>query len=82
MGQWDERDTPGAGPSGNGGAWQSRESMGTTGSPDVDEALDRARAEMDRYVGMAADFIRERPVAAVAGAIAIGFVVGRLASRR
>lgn len=82
MGQWDERDTAGAGTGGNGGAWQDRQSMTGTGNEEVDQAMERARAEVDRYIGMAADFIRERPVASLAGAIAIGFVVGRLASRR
>lgn len=78
MAQWEERDSAAGGTSGNGNARQSA----MMGEHDMDQAMERARTEMDRYMSMAADFIRERPVASLAGAIAIGFVVGRLASRR
>jgi ElaB/YqjD/DUF883 family membrane-anchored ribosome-binding protein len=48
----------------------------------VEHYVESARAELDRYVEQAATFIRERPVAAVAGALALGYALGRLASRR
>ena len=48
----------------------------------VEHYVESARAEMDRYVEQAATLIREKPVAAVAGALAIGYLLGRLASRR
>ncbi len=41
-----------------------------------------ARVEMDRYVSVAADFIRQRPVVCIAGAVTIGYLIGKLASRR
>ena len=64
---------------------------GTTGNGgerghDVEEQLDarleEAWSEVDRYVDAAADFIRQRPVASLAAALAAGFLVGKLASRR
>ncbi len=48
----------------------------------LQQALENAREEVERYVETAADFIRERPVLCVAGAVAIGFAIGKLASRR
>jgi ElaB/YqjD/DUF883 family membrane-anchored ribosome-binding protein len=56
--------------------------MGEDQRAQLEEAMENARAELDRYVSMASDFIRERPVACIAGAVAVGFLVGKLASRR
>ena len=47
-----------------------------------EEMMERAREELDHYVERATGFIRERPLVAVGGAIAIGWLIGRLASRR
>ncbi len=44
--------------------------------------LDTAQASLDRAMEAATEFIRERPVAAIVGAVALGWVVGKLASRR
>ena len=49
---------------------------------EVEHYVERARAELDRYADRAASLIRERPVAAIAGAAALGFLIGRIASRR
>lgn len=49
---------------------------------ELQETLERAREELDQYVERAAGFIRERPVASVAGAVALGWLIGRIASRR
>lgn len=49
---------------------------------ELEETLARAREELDHYVERAAEFIRERPVASVAGAVALGWLIGRIASRR
>lgn len=45
-------------------------------------AARRARMEAERDVELAQDYIRERPLTAVAGAAAIGLVFGFLTSRR
>lgn len=49
---------------------------------ELEETLARAREELEHYVERAAGFIRERPVASVAGAVALGWLIGRIASRR
>lgn len=49
---------------------------------ELQETLERAREELDHYVERASDFIRERPVVAVVGAVAVGWLIGRIASRR
>ena len=48
----------------------------------LDQYLEGARVELQRYVDQASNTIRERPVAALAGAMALGFLAGRWASRR
>lgn len=49
---------------------------------ELQETLERAREELDHYVERASDFIRQRPVVAVVGAVAAGWLIGRIASRR
>lgn len=76
MAQWEERNN-----TGNGHA--STKEMSTDDMQmQMQEAFENARAEIDRYVSTAADFVRSRPVVCVAGAVAIGFLVGKLASRK
>ena len=48
----------------------------------IQEAMENARQEIENYVETAADFIRQRPVVCVAAAIGIGFLIGKIASRR
>lgn len=74
MAEWDEHDQAAQASSGNGGIYQE------SGFEGMDP--DRVRQEVDRYVGIAADYIRQRPVASLFSAIAIGFLVGRIARRR
>jgi ElaB/YqjD/DUF883 family membrane-anchored ribosome-binding protein len=78
MAQWDEqnRSMPHTAQA-NGSALNTDE-----GQVQVQELIENARVEVERYVNTAADFIRERPVACVAGALAVGFLVGKLASRK
>ncbi len=44
--------------------------------------VDEARAVIERWNRTAVTFIRERPGASLLGALALGFVVGRLVARR
>jgi ElaB/YqjD/DUF883 family membrane-anchored ribosome-binding protein len=81
MGQWDERSNTGYGMNGNGHADTGTLSTDET-QEQLQEAFENARAEIDRYVSTAADFVRSRPVVCIAGAVAIGFLVGKLASRK
>jgi ElaB/YqjD/DUF883 family membrane-anchored ribosome-binding protein len=50
----------------------------------VDEAeqvMEQTREAVDRALSAAAEFIRERPILCLAGALAIGYVVGKIVSR-
>jgi len=80
MAQWDDqsaRPTGAARASGNGSLPSEEEAQAQ-----IQQAIENARDEIDRYISTAADFIRERPVVCVAGAVAVGFLIGRIASRR
>lgn len=79
MAQWDEEHAAESGQRSKGNGHLTAE---VDAQAQIQEALENARAELDRYVNTAADFIRERPVACVAGAVAIGFLIGKIASRR
>jgi ElaB/YqjD/DUF883 family membrane-anchored ribosome-binding protein len=76
MGSWDE---PGASARTNANGSLNPEAEGQA---QIQQAMENARREIEGYVETAADFIRERPVACVAGAVAIGYLIGKLASRR
>jgi hypothetical protein len=44
------------------------------------EAVEQARAALDDSFESATTFIRERPIACLVGALALGYVVGKIAS--
>lgn len=80
MAQWDERsdrNEAGARAGGNGAAYGDADLQAQ-----ITEYVETARAEVDRYVQTASNFVRERPVACLLGAVAVGFLIGRIASRR
>jgi ElaB/YqjD/DUF883 family membrane-anchored ribosome-binding protein len=87
MGQWDEHSGSGTRHGSNGGE-HGAPAAGAEGMisdeqrEQLEAAMENAKAQVDHYVEAAATFIRERPVVAIAGALAIGYIVGKLASRR
>jgi ElaB/YqjD/DUF883 family membrane-anchored ribosome-binding protein len=48
---------------------------------DAQEIIEQGRAAVDQAVETASDFIRERPILCLAGAVAIGYVIGKIVSR-
>ena len=48
---------------------------------DAQQVMEQTRAAVDQAVETASDFIRERPIICLAGAIAIGYVIGKIVSR-
>lgn len=48
---------------------------------DAQQVMEQTRAAVDQAVETASEFIRERPIACLAGALAIGYVIGKIASR-
>ncbi|GAC1603455.1 MAG: hypothetical protein NVS4B10_16050 [Myxococcales bacterium] len=51
------------------------------GIGDAQQVLDHTREVMGQALDQAAEFIRERPLASLAGAIALGYLFGKVASR-
>ncbi len=80
MGQWDQHEGMNGGL--NGGVKTGINAMTDDPRAQMEEVIEKARGEVEKYVNVASDFIRERPVASVAGAIALGWLIGKLASRR
>jgi ElaB/YqjD/DUF883 family membrane-anchored ribosome-binding protein len=48
---------------------------------DANELIEQSRVAVDHAVETASDFIRERPILCLAGALALGYVVGKIVSR-
>ncbi|HUJ25571.1 MAG TPA: hypothetical protein VLW85_06115 [Myxococcales bacterium] len=48
---------------------------------DAEQVIEQTRAAVDQALGVASDFIRERPILCLAGALALGYVVGKIVSR-
>ena len=63
--------------------WEEQAQLdGTAPETTGDELLEAAQDEWERYTGMVTEFVRQRPLAAVAGALLLGYLGGRLAARR
>ncbi len=52
------------------------------GYHELEERYDNARTQLRRANDRAVDFIRENPAICIVGAVGVGYLVGRLASRR
>jgi len=50
-------------------------------SETLTQAVTEAREAVDAALKAASDFIRERPIACLAGALALGYVIRRIVSR-
>ncbi len=48
---------------------------------DAQQVIEQTRAAVDQAVETAAEFIRERPILCLAGAVALGYVIGKIVSR-
>jgi ElaB/YqjD/DUF883 family membrane-anchored ribosome-binding protein len=48
---------------------------------DAQQVMEQTRAAVEQAVDTASDFIRERPILCLAGALAIGYVIGKIVSR-
>ena len=48
---------------------------------DAQEMIEETRAAVDQALEVASGFIRERPILCLAGALAIGYVIGKIVSR-
>jgi len=48
---------------------------------DAQQMLEQGREAMDHALNAAEEFIRERPMVCLAGALALGYLIGKIASR-
>lgn len=48
---------------------------------DAQQVMEQTRAAVEQAVKTASAFIRERPIACLAGALAFGYIVGKIVSR-
>lgn len=48
----------------------------------LEQTYDDARTKIENFNEQAADFVRDNPAVCIVGALAAGYLVGRLASRR
>jgi len=66
-------------PNGQGGA-----GSGILSNVNIEEAqqvIEQTRAAVDQAVETASEFIRERPIVCLAGALALGYLIGKIVSR-
>jgi ElaB/YqjD/DUF883 family membrane-anchored ribosome-binding protein len=66
------------GPNGHGGAARI---LGNFNPEDAQQMIEQGREAVDQALNAAAEFIRERPIVCLAGALAIGYLIGKIASR-
>jgi ElaB/YqjD/DUF883 family membrane-anchored ribosome-binding protein len=55
--------------------------LGDISSQDPQQIVEQTKQALDDAVEQVSDFIRERPIVCLAGALAFGYVVGKIASR-
>jgi len=55
--------------------------LGDISSQDAQHMVEQTKQAMDQAVEQVSDFIREKPIACLAGALALGYLVGKIASR-
>jgi len=55
--------------------------LGDMSSQDAQQIVEQTKQAVDQAVEQVSDFIRDRPIACLAGALAFGYVVGKIASR-
>jgi len=68
-------------PQGSNGHGAAARILSSFNPEEAQQMLEQGREAMDQALGTAADFIRERPLACLAGALALGYLIGKIASR-
>jgi hypothetical protein len=68
-------------PQGSNGQGTAAKILHNFNPEDAQQMLEQGREAMDQALNAAAGFIRERPMVCLAGAVAIGYLLGKIASR-
>jgi len=55
--------------------------LGDFGAEDAQRIMEQTKEAMNQAVDQASEFIRERPMLCLAGALALGYVIGKIVSR-
>lgn len=55
--------------------------LGNLNVEDAQQMMEQTRAAVDQALDSASGFIREKPILCLAGALALGYVIGKIASR-
>ena len=55
--------------------------LGDISSQDPQQVIEQTKQALDQAVEQVSDFIREKPIACLAGALALGYLFGKIASR-
>jgi hypothetical protein len=55
--------------------------LGDFGTEDAQRIVEQTKVAVDQAVNQASEFIRERPMLCLAGALALGYVIGKIVSR-
>ncbi|HTO96986.1 MAG TPA: hypothetical protein VMK66_08095 [Myxococcales bacterium] len=68
-------------PQGSNGEGTAARILGNFNPDDAQQMLEQGREAVDQALNAASAFIRERPIACLAGALALGWLLGKIASR-
>jgi len=55
--------------------------LGDISSQDAQQVVEQTKEAVGQAVEQVSDFIREKPIMCLAGALALGYVIGKIASR-
>jgi ElaB/YqjD/DUF883 family membrane-anchored ribosome-binding protein len=55
--------------------------LGDISSQDPQQVIEQTKQAVDQAVEQVSDFIREKPIACLAGALAVGYLIGKISSR-
>jgi ElaB/YqjD/DUF883 family membrane-anchored ribosome-binding protein len=55
--------------------------LGDISSQDAQQVVEQTKEAVGQAVEQVTDFIREKPIMCLAGALALGYVIGKIASR-
>ena len=55
--------------------------LGDLNAQDAQRMVEQTKQAVDQAMDQAAEFIRERPIVCLAGALALGYVIGKIVSR-
>ena len=68
-------------PQGSNGHGAAAKILGNFNPDDAQQMLEQGREALDQALNTATEFIKQRPMVCLAGALAFGYLVGKIVSR-